>query len=244
MRVQQRNRMRSEMADEHAIVKQGVMFAEINEFFAKHLQSDGYGGMEYKPYSTPMEITLRLAKTGEVMANNKLRIKQFISLIQMRFGLPEGSLAIYVDLIKNRALCPMVQAEAIREKLAVGIPVRRAVSVAMNVIMEGGAAGVQVVVSGKLRGQRAKSYKVSTGLLVHSGKPSEDYMKKAMTSILLKQGVIGIKVAIMMQYDPTGKNGTPVPFADRIAVYSPEEIAEKREPKTQKHVQKAYPSRR
>jgi len=43
MKVVERDRMRSKMADEYAIVKQGVMFAELNEFFAKQLQSDGYG---------------------------------------------------------------------------------------------------------------------------------------------------------------------------------------------------------
>jgi len=199
--------------------------------------------MEYRPYSTPIEVTLKLAKTGEIMANNKVRVKQLISLIQMRFALPEGSFAIYVDLIKNRALCPMVQAEAIREKLAVGIPVRRAVSVAMKVIMEGGAAGVQVIISGKLRGQRAKSYKVSTGFL-STQESKRRLHEEATSSILLKQGVLGIKVAIMMQYDPTGKNGTAVPFPDRITVYSPEEIAARKEPKIQKHPQKGYASAR
>lgn len=231
MQVLKRNQIHAKMADDLTVLHHGVMFAELNELFAKQLQSDGYGGMEYKPYSSPMEITLKLARTTDILANNKVKIKQFISLIQMRFGLPEGSIAIYIEQIKNRALCPHVQAESIRAKLGSGIPVRRAASGAMRTIIEGGAAGVQVVISGKLRGQRAKSYKVSSGLLIHSGQISEEYMRKATTTILLKQGVIGIKVAIMLQHDPSGKNGTPVPFADRITVYSPEELREMKRPK-------------
>ena len=60
--------------------------------------------------------------------------------------------------------------------------------------MESGAQGCCVIVSGKLRGQRAKSMKFVDGLMIHSGFPTEEYVDKAVRHVLLRQGVLGIKV--------------------------------------------------
>lgn len=51
-----------------------------------------------------------------------------------------------------------------------------------------------MVVSGKLRGQRAKSMKFVDGLMIHSGDPVNDYVDSACRHVLLRQGVLGIKV--------------------------------------------------
>lgn len=54
--------------------------------------------------------------------------------------------------------------------------------------MESGAKGCVVIVSGKLRGQRAKSMKFVDGLMIHSGNPMRDYIDSAVTHVLLRQG--------------------------------------------------------
>ena len=54
--------------------------------------------------------------------------------------------------------------------------------------MESGAKGCEVVVSGKLRGQRAKSMKFVDGLMIHSGEPTNDYVNYAVRHVLLRQG--------------------------------------------------------
>jgi small subunit ribosomal protein S3e len=55
--------------------------------------------------------------------------------------------------------------------------------------MESGAKGCEVVVSGKLRGQRAKSMKFVDGLMIHSGEPTNDYVDTATRHVLLRQGM-------------------------------------------------------
>ena len=63
--------------------------------------------------------------------------------------------------------------------------------------MESGAKGCEVVVSGKLRGQRAKSMKFVDGLMIHSGDPVNYYVDTAVRHVLLRQGkqlgVLGAK---------------------------------------------------
>lgn len=56
--------------------------------------------------------------------------------------------------------------------------------------MENGARGCEVVVSGKLRGQRAKSMKFVDGLMIHSGDPCNEYVDTATRHVLLRQGML------------------------------------------------------
>lgn len=58
----------------------------------------------------------------------------------------------------------------------------------LRFIMESGAKGCEVVVSGKLRGQRAKSMKFIDGLMIHSGEPTNVYVDAAVRHVLLRQG--------------------------------------------------------
>lgn len=84
-------------------------------------------------------------------------------------------------------------------------------------------AGCEVVVSGKLRGQRAKSMKFVDGLMIHSGDPINDYVDTATRHVLLRQGVLGIKVKIMLPWDPNGKTGPKKPLPDYVCVVEPKE---------------------
>lgn len=67
--------------------------------------------------------------------------------------------------------------------------------------MESGAKGCEVVVSGKLRAARAKSMKFTDGFMIHSGQPARDFVDYAVRHVLLRQGVLGIKVK-MYDSDP------------------------------------------
>lgn len=61
--------------------------------------------------------------------------------------------------------------------------------------MESGAKGCEVIVSGKLRAQRAKSMKFKDGYMVSSGDPVRQYLDSATRHVMLRQGVLGIKVS-------------------------------------------------
>ena len=64
----------------------------------------------------------------------------------------------------------------------------------LRFVMESGAKGCEVVVSGKLRAARAKSMKFTDGFMIHSGQPARDFVDYAVRHVMLRQGVLGIKV--------------------------------------------------
>ena len=145
------------------------------------------------------------------------------SVVQKRFKFAEGAVELYAEKVANRGLCAVAQAESLRYKLLGGLAVRRACYGVIRFVMESGAKGCEVIVSGKLRAQRAKSMKFKDGYMVSSGHPTTEYIDSAIRHVLLRQGVLGIKVKIMKEWDPTGKVGPRTPLPDVVTVLPPKE---------------------
>ncbi|KAF6159905.1 hypothetical protein GIB67_032989 [Kingdonia uniflora] len=91
---------------------------------------------------------------------------------------------------------------------------------------ESGAKGCEVIVSGKLRATRAKSMKFKDGYMISSNQPVKEYIDLAVRHVLLRQGVLGIKVKIMLNWDPSGKLGPTTPLPDVVTIHTPKEEEE------------------
>ncbi|KAL4669289.1 hypothetical protein H8959_007843 [Pygathrix nigripes] len=141
--------------------------------------------------------------------------------VEKRFGFPESSVELYAEKVATRGLCAIAQ--SLRYKLLGGPAVRRACYGVLRFIMASGAKGCEVVVSGKLRGQRAKSMKFVHGLMIHRRDPVNYYVDAAVRHVLLRQGVLGIKVKIMLPWDPTGKTGPKTPLPDQGSILEPKD---------------------
>ncbi|NWT44940.1 RS3 protein, partial [Chroicocephalus maculipennis] len=204
-------------------VADGIFKAELNEFLTRELAEDGYSGVEVRVTPTRTEIIILATRTQNVLGEKGRRIRELTAVVQKRFGFPEGSVELYAEKVATRGLCAIAQAESLRYKLLGGLAVRRACYGVLRFIMESGAKGCEVVVSGKLRGQRAKSMKFVDGLMIHSGDPVNYYVDTAVRHVLLRQGVLGIKVKIMLPWDPSGKIGPKKPLPDHVSIVEPKE---------------------
>ncbi|CAL7936979.1 unnamed protein product [Xylocopa violacea] len=203
-------------------VGDGVFKAELNEFLTRELSEDGYSGVEVRVTPHRTEIILLATHTQSVLGEKGRRIRELTSVVQKRFNFKETqNIELYAEKVATRGLCAIAQAESLRFKLIGGLAVRRACYGVLRFIMESGAKGCEVVVSGKLRGQRAKSMKFVDGLMIHSGEPTNEYVNTATRHVLLRQGVLGIKVKIMLPYDPLGKTGPKKPLPDSVSIVEP-----------------------
>lgn len=215
--------MANPISKKRKFVGDGVFKAELNEFLTRELAEDGYSGVEVRVTPTRTEIIIMATRTQNVLGEKGRRIRELTSVVQKRFNFPEHSVELYAEKVATRGLCAIAQAESLRYKLIGGLAVRRACYGVLRFIMESGAKGCEVVVSGKLRGQRAKSMKFVDGLMIHSGEPTNDYVDTATRHVLLRQGVLGIKVKIMLPWDPNGKMGPKKPLPDNVSVVEPKE---------------------
>lgn len=204
-------------------IREGVFHAELNEFFTRELAEDGYSGLEVRVTPQRTEIIIMATKTQQVLGEKGRRIRELTSVIQKRFGYADNSIELFAQKVVSRGLCAIAQAESLRYKLMGGLPVRRACYGVLRFIMESGAQGCEIVVSGKLRGQRAKAMKFLDGLMIHSGDPVNDYVQYAVRHVLLRQGVLGVKVKIMLPYDTKDGKGAKKPLPDHISIVQPKD---------------------
>ncbi|KAJ3237338.1 40S ribosomal protein S3 [Chytriomyces hyalinus] len=202
-------------------VADGVFFAELNSFLGKELAEQGYSGVEVRVTPTRTEIIIRATKTQDVLGDKGRRIRELTSVVQKRFNFPENTVELYAEKVAARGLSAIAQAESLRYKLIEGLAVRRACYAVMRFAMESGAKGVEVIVSGKLRGARAKAMKFVDGFMIHSGQPSIDFIDFATRNVLMRQGMIGIKVKIMLPAE-YGKRGK-MPLPDNVTILEPKE---------------------
>merc|ERR1711968_182830 len=151
------------------------------------------------------------------------RIRELTSVVQKRFHFQDGAVELYAERVANRGLCSQAQAESLKYKLLGGLAVRRACYGVVRFVMESGAKGCEVTVSGKLRGQRTKAMKFKDGYFVSSGQPKKDFVDTACRHVLMRMGMIGISVKIMLPWDPEGKLGPKNPMPDVVTIFEPKE---------------------
>ena len=84
--------------------------------------------------------------------------------------------------------------------------------------MEAGARGCQIVISGKLTGQRHRVEKFKEGHIKFCGEPAIQWMEEGFAVAKKKLGVIGVKVQIM---NPNAK------LPDEVKIVVPEKPKEK-----------------
>jgi small subunit ribosomal protein S3e len=223
-------------------VQDGLFKAELNNFLTKELAEDGYAGVEIRKAPLRTEVIITATRTQNVLGERGRRIRELTAVVQKRFGFTAGQVELYAEKVANRGLCAVAQCESLRFKLVGGLAVRRACYGVLRFIMESQAQGVEIIVSGKLRGQRAKAMKFVDGVMIHSGNPVTEYIQQAVRHVKLRQGVLGIKVKIMLPHDPEGKVGPRNPLPDHIKINDPPEEVNPTVPYSEpKNVEKEQP---
>jgi small subunit ribosomal protein S3e len=204
-------------------VADGVFYAELNELLTRELAEEGYAGVEVRTTPHRTELVIRATRTQNVLGENNRRIRELTSAVQKRFDFADGAVELYAERVHNRGLCAAAQAESLKYKLLGGLAVRRACYGVVRFVMEAKAKGCEVVVSGKLRGQRAKGMKFGDGYMIKTGHAGQVYIDMAVRHVLLRSGVIGIKVSIMLPQDPRGIMGPKIPLDDVVTILEPKE---------------------
>jgi len=215
--------MATAITKKRKFVADGVFYAELNELLVRELAEDGYSGVDVRVTPLRTEIIIKATRTQNVLGEKGRRIRELTSVVQKRFKFPPESVELYAEKVADRGLCAVAQAESLRYKLLGGLAVRRACYGVLRYVMESGAKGCEVIVSGKLRAARAKAMKFKDGYMVSSGEPTRTYIDSAVRHVLLRQGVLGIKVRIMRDFDPFGKKGPKEPLPDVVKVLEPKE---------------------
>ena len=82
-------------------VTDGIFKAELNEFLTRELAEDGYSGVEVRVTPTRTEIIILATRTQNVLGEKGRRIRELTSVVQKRFGFPEGTVEVTIHCKKS-----------------------------------------------------------------------------------------------------------------------------------------------
>ena len=206
-------------------VADGVFNAELNCFLSKVLGMEGYAGLEIRATSVSTEIRVKVAKHDELKEKGARRVREIKSLIEKRYNFNDEDNKVELTmrpLEYDRALCAAANAENLKFKLLSGTPCRMAVNNIIGGVMRRNAVGCEIMVSGKVRGQRAKAQKYASGYQISTGQPKNEFIDVAVRHVNMRAGVLGVKVKIMMAVEKK-VNGVTKVMPDFIRIHEPKE---------------------
>jgi small subunit ribosomal protein S3 len=155
-------------------------------------------------------------RPGLVIGRGGETIRSLATVLEEKFQLPSPQIS--VAEIEIPELNAYVVASRIASALKRGVHYRRAGFWGLSQAMDAGALGAEVIISGKLRTDRARYEKFRAGYLPKSGEPPRKYMRKAELHVQLKPGILGVKVRLI---PPEAE------FPDQVKVQIIEEELEK-----------------
>ena len=176
-------------------VTESIKKTEIDEFLEKKLEKAGYGGVAISKTPLGTHMVIYAMRPGLVIGRGGDTIKELASILEEKFKVSNPQIS--VSEIEIPELNAYVVASRIASALQRGIHFRRAGFWALNQVMDAGALGAEIVISGKLRTERARFEKFRAGYLARCGEPSLKYMRKAEVHVQLKPGIFGVRVRIM-----------------------------------------------
>ena len=213
------------MAIERKFVQEGEKRMLIKNFLKTETDRAGFGGLEIQ--RTPMGtlISLVVERPGIVIGRGGKNIKDLTTQLAERFNLENPQ--VEIEEIGNKApLNGQIMAHKVATALERGWHFRRVGHSTVRRIIESGARGCQVIISGKITGARHRTEKFTKGHVKYCGEVAKDVMDIGMTVAKKKPGVLGVKVRIM-------KPGMKMPDEVQILVKKPEDTAELKEPPEQ-----------
>ena len=125
-------------------------------------------------------------------------------------------------------------AEKLAEALERGWHFRRAGHSTVRRIMNAGAKGCQIIIAGKLTGQRHRTEKFTQGHVKYCGEIAKEIMDEGFASAKKKTGVLGVKVRIMKPDAKLPDEVTIKTIEKKEPKEKPAEEIKKPEPKPEK----------
>lgn len=203
--------------------------SQIDEFLNKELRKAGYSKVELTKTPMGTRVIIFAAKPGIVIGRRGQSVRDLTKVLEEKFGLENPQISI--ASVELPELDPKIMATQIAMALERGVHFRRAAYWAMGRIMDAGALGIEVIIGGKLTTQRARTEKFRQGLILKTGDQVDKQVLAATAHSQMKQGLFGVKVAIMPpDFDfldrPSMKGISPKPAAEAAEI-SEEEVEEK-----------------
>lgn len=176
-------------------INDSIRELEIHDFLEEELRRSGFGGAEITKTPLGTRIIIYAMKPGIVIGRRGTNIRGLTRILEEKFNLFNPQIA--VSEVEVPELNASIMASRIADALQRGVHFRRTGFWALNQIMRAGAVGCEIIIKGKLTSRRHRYEKYREGYIPRVGDPALKNVNRAVTSVKMRPGIIGINVKIV-----------------------------------------------
>ncbi len=212
---------------ERKIVKNRFLEFEIDTFIRRTLKDVPISKITYEKVPQGERVTVYTTAPGLVIGREGSNIKRLTQELREEFSLENPQ--VKIGEVDAMYLSAPIVAKVICNNLSKFGQQKFKLTAfkAIQNIMNSGAMGCEIRITGKIPSARAKSWRFFKGYLKKTGYVSDFVIDSAVDSVTLKSGVVGVKVKIMQPNTPLPDKVT---FVEQVM---PQEIKELVEEKTE-----------
>lgn len=166
----------------------------LKDYLREAIKESGFADVEIQKTPTGTRVGLHVTRPGIVIGRKGVGIRDLTKVLEKDFDLKNPQISV-IEITKPE-LQPSVMCNRMSQHLARGTAFRRAVMWTMQTIMSAGAMGVQITISGKLRGERSSFEKHSKGILPRAGHHADVVVSEDIVHVNTKMGLIGVRIRI------------------------------------------------
>ncbi|MBN2042522.1 MAG: 30S ribosomal protein S3 [Candidatus Aenigmarchaeota archaeon] len=170
---------------------------QIENFIRKNFPNENYSNIELERTPLGVKIVIYTDRPGRIIGAGGRKINDMTEVLKNEFKLENPQ--IDVKSIRSADLDSSIVAKKIATALESGYNYKKIGNVMLKRIMNAGAIGCEIVMSGKLGGSKGRMGKFNDGYLKHCGQPAKELVDYGFKEANTRPGKIGIKVKIMMR---------------------------------------------
>ncbi|CAE6499876.1 MAG: 30S ribosomal protein S3 [Candidatus Nitrosotenuis sp.] len=176
------------------VIKDNYNMMLLRDYLRSAIKEAGFSHVEISKTPTGTRVVLHVTRPGIVIGRKGTGIRDLTEKLEKDFGLKNPQIA--VNEIAQPELTASVMCNRLASLIERGTAFRRATMWSLQQIMNAGAMGVQITVSGKLRGDRSSFEKHSLGILPRAGHQANIIVDEDITHVPTPMGYIGIRIRI------------------------------------------------
>ena len=182
---------------ERKFVAEKIKEFQIEEYITSTLGDVGHSHSKMQKTALGERIVIHASRPGLVVGRKGENIKRLTKDMKKNFQLENPQ--IEIAEVEQMWLDAKIVADRIASTLErFGSQRFKGVGhQTMQAVMDAGALGVEILISGKVPSARAKSWRFYRGYLKKCGDVAVSDVRVAYSSAKLKTGIVGIKVSIM-----------------------------------------------
>lgn len=166
----------------------------LRDYLRREIKEAGFSHFDVQKQPTGTRVSVYVVRPGVVIGRKGSVIRDLTERLEKNFDYKSPQ--IRVEEIAKPELSPNVMCNRLASHIERGTAFRRATMWVLRQVMEGGAMGVQITVSGKLRGDRSSFEKHTVGILPRAGHHAQIIVDEDISHVQTPMGTIGIRIRI------------------------------------------------